>query len=156
MWMYALFGPAAGWLFDVLGVKDFFDSAGTLFPRRQQIRLLGALLADNPTLGTTDVTIFGNYVQGSVATGTHVYDPDTTGLVWNASAVGTGVIWKIGAFTVRKSIRFSNRNAANSVTVQDHLGNTLSVLTFTAGNVYSVEVFFDGTNWNLVDTRIKP
>lgn len=50
---------AAGWLFDVLGVKDIFDSIGTLLPRRQQWRFLGGgapTIADNPTLGTTDFT----------------------------------------------------------------------------------------------------
>jgi hypothetical protein len=47
-----------GWLFDVLGVKDIFDALNNAYPRRQQMRFLGnASLADNPTLGATDITI---------------------------------------------------------------------------------------------------
>lgn len=53
-----------GWLFDVLGLKDIFDSLNNAYPRRQQMRFLGnASLADNPTLGTTDVLIGSGYTN---------------------------------------------------------------------------------------------
>jgi len=46
-----------GWVFDVLGIKDVFDALNNAYPRRQQLRFLGATVADNPALGTTDVTV---------------------------------------------------------------------------------------------------
>ena len=146
----------AGWLFDVLGVKDFFDSVGTLYPRRQQMRLLGANIADNPTLGTTDVTFGGATVPGDVTVGAHVYDPDSTALVWNRAAVTSGCFWRIGAATIRKTIRFSSFHTANSLAIHDPTDNVLATLLYTSGNLYSVECNFDGSTWNVVDQRVKP
>lgn len=146
----------AGWLFDVLGVKDFLDSVGTLYPRRQQMRLLGANVADNPTLGTTDVTFGAATVPGALTVGAHTYDPDTTAHVWNRSAIAVGTIWKVGATTIRKSIRFSSFHTTNNLSIQDPTGNVLATLIYTSGNLYSVDINFDGSNFNVVDQRVKP
>jgi hypothetical protein len=145
-----------GWLFDVLGVKDFFDSVGTLYPRRQQMRLLGVSIADNATLGTTDVTFGAATVQGATATGAHVYDPDTTALVWNRGAVTAGCFWRIGAHTIRQTIRFTSFHVANILSIHDPTDNVLGSLLYTSGNIYSVECNFDGSSWNVVDQKVKP
>lgn len=47
----------SGWLFDLLGIRAITDSLGTVFPQRQTLRFLGATVADNSVLGSTDVTI---------------------------------------------------------------------------------------------------
>ncbi len=57
----------AGWLFDLLGIRAITDSLASVLPQRQTLRFIGALVADNITLGSTDVTISRRYQWGLVA-----------------------------------------------------------------------------------------
>lgn len=44
-----------GWIADLFGYKDIYDSVSALLPRRKAIRFVGGAVTDNPALGTTDV-----------------------------------------------------------------------------------------------------
>lgn len=58
-----------GWIADLFGYKDVLNSLSALMPRRKAFRFLGAVLADNPTLGVTDVNFAAPF------RGTYYVDP---------------------------------------------------------------------------------
>lgn len=144
-----------GWIADLFGYKDALDSAATLYPRRGALRFLGAALADNATLGTTDVSIEGAVVAGSGAAGVHVYDPDSVSRVWIGSGASAGCIWRIGSTALRKTITFYTESNT-AIAVQTPAGSTIVNIANTSGSVYQVTISFDGSAYNVVGRSIKP
>lgn len=73
----------SGWLFDLLGIRAITDSIASVIPQRQTLRFLGcAIVADNPTSGTTDVTVSGNRIVSGQDALDVVYGTDTADVVY--------------------------------------------------------------------------
>src|SRR5687767_14943240 len=137
------------WLEDLLGYKAIIDtSTGSDVekPQREKLRFIGAVVADNNSLGTTDVTIGGNVsdidaLSLTLGPGT---DQSTTGLM--RVAHGQTVI--AGRASTPADRPLLTWGVENTNTLE--LGSTNVVTTQVKGQSTELLIDSSGTNYRMV------
>ena len=127
------------WLADLLGYQKVLDSGNVEYPQRQKLRFLGATIADNPTLGTTDVTLAGGASlnpPGAADAGKIAIANVSQNLAYSGgSAQGQQLKWDItqGSVWTGGDLLISSFAATNPLV---EIGVTVTNPTFTAVENY--------------------